>query len=147
MSAERAGYFGHSLGCSTLYAFRIFGYGLILNAPLHKVREQIIAPDTRVLPGEWLVPVPEESFDTIGFQVIEEPALCRSLLVTIVLKTPRRRVSYGVVLPALTPLSTGIYLAVQQTFQEPQRLTLRRTVVHHDVLETPEDMYFSPVIR
>lgn len=120
-----------------LWAFRTFGYGLIIHPHyLNHVRLQCIEPDTVHLPLGWGPTA--ESFSSLpdGIYAITQPQELRSFMVVFSLRTDLRQTRHAVPLPASSADGLEVYERFNKLGTSENRE--RVNVNHYYIPETPD---------
>jgi hypothetical protein len=125
-----------------LMMFRQFGYSYILNPGLNRVREQILKPDEKIIPGAIAVDLGEAGPPANSVAIITSPPEHRAYFVTmrLVSKKSGRAVLKGVVMPGLGDDRDAIYERMHDAEQTGQPFHARFTSIKYDadLLSRPE---------
>nr|WP_300667107.1 HNH endonuclease [Fluviicola sp.] len=101
------------LRAAYLYAFSELGYGMMLNGGMTKVREQLMNPEKKILPGVFWFKY-DFSDDLYGFNIIREPKELRCYLIIFDLITKSGKMQCAIALPGPSSPSIGIYENIEK---------------------------------
>jgi len=91
-----------------LFAFSLLGNGFFINGYIHKIREQILNPDKKILPRVFWIKY-EFPENMIGVNIIKKPKELRSFLIIFNLTTKSVTRQFAICLPGLSEPGLKIY--------------------------------------
>jgi hypothetical protein len=102
------------LRMSYLLAFRTFGYAYALNPCIHPVLNQIHSPQEQQLPDSFCLDFKEPPVQGSEILIVKDPPEFRSLLAVLRLRTKKRTVYQGIILPGPFDKEGTIYQRLRE---------------------------------